>query len=69
MSKHSAELQIFRFGAISSPIQMQRMQMTSNWKSTVCRALQQILEEELMSNHFNKMQILQVVAISSPIQL
>jgi hypothetical protein len=45
------------------------MQVTGNSESTIYKALQQMLELELFSNHSVQMQILQFGAISSLIQM
>jgi hypothetical protein len=62
-STNSLQMQMFPFTAISNSIQMWQMQMTRNSKSTICRALQQVQEHELLSRHSTDMQMLQFDAI------
>jgi hypothetical protein len=51
--------------AVLSSIQMALMSVTRNWRSTLCTALQPMLELELLSNHPVQMQILRFATISS----
>jgi hypothetical protein len=53
--------------AVSSQIQLEQMKVTDNWRSRICTALQQMLEDALLSNHSVQMQIVRFIAISSQI--